>query len=60
MSFFDSMNETGLENDATLHGLEKWTCHMYEQLGWMTLAYDTGREDRVSSFITSVMKGKRV
>jgi hypothetical protein len=54
MSFFDAAN-TG---DVTLHGLEKWTCHMYEQLGWMTLANESGREDKVSSYITSIKKLK--
>jgi len=54
MSFFDAV----AADDVTLHGLEKWTCHMYEQLGWMTLANEFGREDKVGSYITSIKKLK--
>ena len=52
MSFF----ETTTANDVTLHGLEKWTCYMYEQLGWMTLAYESKREDKVGSYLISIKK----
>lgn len=54
MSFFDAM----AVDDITLNGLEKWTSHMYEQLGWMTLANETGGEDKVSSYIISMKKLK--
>jgi hypothetical protein len=52
MNFFDAE----AADDATLHGLEKWTCHLYEQLGWMTLAYQSNSEDKVGSYITSIKK----
>ena len=52
MSFFDAMGA----DDVTLHGLEKWTCHLYEQLGWMSLAYKSKNEDKVGSYIISVKK----
>ena len=54
MSFFDAI----AADDVTLHGLEKWTCHMFEQLGWMTLAYKSGRTDKVASYIVSINKLK--
>ena len=54
MSFFDAM----AVDDITLNGLEKWTSHLYEQLGWMTLANETGGEDKVSSYIISMKKLK--
>jgi hypothetical protein len=54
MSFFDAT----AADDVTLHGLEKWTCHMFEQLGWMTLAYKSGRDDKVASYIVSINKLK--
>lgn len=54
MSFFDAM---GID-DITLNGLEKWTSHLFEQLGWMTLANETGGEDKVSSYIISMKKLK--
>jgi hypothetical protein len=52
MSFF----ETNAADDVTLLGLEKWTCYMYEQLGWMTLAYQSKREDKVGSYLISINK----
>lgn len=55
MSFFDAMTN----DDITLHGLEKWTIHMYEQLGWITLANESGREDKVAVYITSINKLKK-
>lgn len=54
MSFFDAM----AADDVTLHGLEKWTCNMYEQLGWITLANESGREDKVGTYLTSIKKLK--
>lgn len=54
MSFFDAI----ATDDITLNGLEKWSCHMYEQLGWMTLANETGGEDKVSSYLISIKKLK--
>jgi hypothetical protein len=52
MSFFDAM----AADDVTLHGLEKWTCHLYEQLGWMSLAYKSKNEDKVGSYLISIKK----
>ena len=52
--FFDAI----ANDEVTLHGLEKWTCYLYENLGWMTLAYEHGREDKVSSYIVSIKKLK--
>ena len=54
IGFFDAVPT----DDVTLHGLEKWTIHMYESLGWMTLAYENGREDKVIAYITSIKKLK--
>src|SRR6056300_46814 len=54
MSFFDALST----DDITLNGLEKWTCHMYEQLGWITLAYETNSKDKVASYLTSIKKLK--
>ncbi len=54
MGFFDTV----ATDDVTLHGLEKWTCYLYENLGWMTLAYESGREDKVSSYVISIKKLK--
>ena len=50
--------ETGSGDEVTLHGLEKWTCYLYEHLGWVTLAYESGREDKVESYIVSIRKLK--
>lgn len=52
--FFDTI----ASDDVTLHGLEKWTCHLYENLGWMTLAYESGSKDKVSSYLISIKKLK--
>jgi hypothetical protein len=52
--FFDAI----ANDEVTLHGLEKWTCYLYENLGWMTLAYENGREDKVSSYLVSIKKLK--
>ena len=51
MSFFD----TNATEDVTLHGLEKWTCYLYENLGWMTLANETNK-DKVSAYLISIKK----
>lgn len=54
IGFFD-----GTSNDeVTLHGLEKWTCHLYEHLGWVTLAHENGRDDKVQSYLISINKLK--
>ena len=52
--FFDTI----ASDEVTLHGLEKWTCHLYENLGWMTLAYDSNNKDKVSSYLISIKKLK--
>ena len=54
MSFFDAATT----DDTTIHGLEKWMCHMFEQLGWMTLAYKNNRQDKVASYIVTINKLK--
>ena len=54
MGFFDTI----ASDDVTLHGLEKWTCYLYEKLGWMTLAYESGSQDKVSSYLISIKKLK--
>jgi hypothetical protein len=54
IGFFD----TNATDDVTLHGLEKWTCHLYENLGWMTLAYESDSKDKVSSYLISIKKLK--
>lgn len=54
MGFFDTV----ATDDVTLHGLEKWTCYLYENLGWMTLAYESNNNDKVSSYLISIKKLK--
>ena len=39
---------------ATNHGLEKWTTHMYEHLGWMTLAKKMGHNDKVLCYMNGI------
>ncbi len=46
----------GEKGHVTLHGLEKWLCHMYEHLGWMTLAYEHKSYDKVVSYINGCEK----
>ena len=50
--------EISEEDEITLHGLEKWTNDLYEKLGWMTLAYDMNKEDKIISYVTSIKKLK--
>jgi len=50
--------DTNASDDVTLNGLEKWTCHLYENLGWMGLAYETDNKDKVSSYLISIKKLK--
>jgi hypothetical protein len=45
-------------DDVTLHDLEKWTSYLYENLGWITLAYENNREDKVQSYLISIKKLK--
>jgi hypothetical protein len=54
MGFFDTV----ATDDVTLNGLEKWTCYLYENLGWMTLAYESNNNDKVSSYLISIKKLK--
>ena len=44
--------------DRTMHSLEKWTHHMFEQLGWMVLAKSYGYSDKIHSYKQSVKRLK--
>ena len=44
--------------DRTMHSLEKWTHHMFEQLGWMVLAKSYGYSDKIHSYKQSVRRLK--
>jgi hypothetical protein len=46
------------QETVTLHGLEKWTNHMYEILGWVTLADKHNNSEKVVSYINSIPKLK--
>jgi hypothetical protein len=52
---FDYVKYEG-EETVTLHGLENWTNHMYEILGWMTLADRHNNSEKVASYINSIPK----
>ena len=54
IGFFDTTST----DDVTLHGLEKWTCNLYENLGWMTLSYESNNQDKISSYLISIEKLK--
>ena len=40
--------------NCTFHGLEEWTSHMFEKLGWMTLAARDGHLDSVRGYIAAL------
>jgi len=42
--------------DATFHGLEYWSKHLFEELGWMILAKNYGMLDKVSTYKASVKR----
>jgi hypothetical protein len=44
--------------DRTTHSLEKWTQHMFEELGWMVLAKSYGYYDKIHSYKQSVKRLK--
>ncbi len=50
--------ETSSNDEITLHGLEKWVVHMYEQLGWITLYHSQNQYEKVSSYLISINKLK--
>ena len=56
--FFELNGEAIGVGDVTLHGLEKWTCHLFENFGWMTLAYAHADMDKVSSYLICINKLK--
>lgn len=43
-----------LDHMATTCGLHKWTCHLYETLGWMTLAKSKGYNSKVVAYKESL------
>jgi len=50
---FDTSKE---EMDVSIHGIEKWLVHLYEHLGWMTLADKHENYTKVISYINSINK----
>jgi hypothetical protein len=52
-NLFDSVKFEG-DGMVTLHGLEKWTTHMYETLGWATLANRHNNSEKVVSYLNSI------
>jgi len=42
--------------DRTMHSLEKWTHHMFEELGWMILAKSYGYYDKINTYKQSVKR----
>ena len=42
--------------DRTMHTLESWTHHMFEELGWIILAKSYGQYDKVNSYKQSVKR----
>ena len=50
--------ETSSNDEITLHGLEKWVVHMYEQLGWITLYHSQNQYEKVGSYLISINKLK--
>jgi hypothetical protein len=39
---------------CTFHGLEEWSCHMFEKLGWMTLAARDGHKESIQCYLSSL------
>jgi len=42
--------------DRTMHSLEKWTQHMFKELGWMVLAKSYGHYDKINAYKQSAKK----
>jgi hypothetical protein len=42
--------------DRTMHSLERWTHHMFEELGWMVLAKSYGQYDKINTYKQSVKR----
>ena len=40
--------------NCTFHGLEQWSCAMFEKLGWMTLAARDGHMDSIRGYIATL------
>lgn len=55
MSFLDTLHN----DDITTYELEKWTCDLYEQFGWITLATKTNNNDKVKTYFLSIKKLKK-
>lgn len=41
-------------HNCTLHGLEEWTRHMFEKLGWMTLAARDKNKESVIGYLAGL------
>ena len=41
---------------ATMYGLNKWSEHVFEELGWMVLANKKGYNDKVNTYKMSVKR----
>jgi hypothetical protein len=44
--------------EATYSGLQKWFVHMFEHLGWMLLARQRGRMDKIITYKNSLERLK--
>lgn len=43
-----------IEHMATTNGLNKWTCYMFETLGWMVLAKSKGYDSKIVAYKDSL------
>lgn len=43
-----------MHHNCTFYGLEEWACHMFEKLGWMTLAARDGHTDSIRGYIATL------
>jgi hypothetical protein len=43
-----------MKYNCTFHGLEEWSTHMFEKLGWMTLAARDGHEDSIRGYLSTL------
>ena len=41
-------------HECTFHGINDWHKHMFEELGWMILAQNRGRTDKIMTYKTSL------
>ena len=56
---YKNMKSTNLECcPATFHGLQHWSKHMFEQLGWMILAKKHGLMDKIHAYKNSLQRLK--